>query len=271
MPLSTIIFTLNEEINLPHCLASLKWCHDVIVVDSGSSDGTVAIAEDFGARVLVHPFEGFGEQRNWAMQNSNPNHEWIFILDADERVPPELAEELATLAKNAPGNIGAYRLRRRFHMWGKWLKYSSLYPTWVVRFVRKDRVKYVNRGHGETQIVEGEVGICQNDLIDENHKGVDEWFERQNRYSREDLRMEMREYRSFQLADLVHTDPLKRRFALKAMGARLPLRGFLYFVYAFIFRFGFLDGIEGFQFCRMRAMYYSMIELKRFNSERKVP
>jgi glycosyltransferase involved in cell wall biosynthesis len=270
MPLSTIVFTLNEEANLPHCLESLKWCADIIVVDSGSSDRTVAIAENFGARVFVHAFEGFGKQRNWAVENSNPKNEWILILDADERVQPELAEELANLARNAPQNIAAYRLRRRFHMWGKWLKHSSLYPTWVVRFVRKNRVRYMNRGHGETQVVEGEIGICQNDLIDENHKGIDEWFERQNRYSSEDLSMEIREYRSFQITNLFHTDPLKRRFALKVLGSRLPLRGFLYFLYAYLFRFGFLDGIEGFQFCRMRAMYYSMIELKRFESRKKL-
>ena len=74
-----------------------------------------------------------------------------------------------------------FRVRRRFHMWGRWLRYSSLYPSWVVRLVRKDRVSYVNRGHAETHIVEGRIEELENDLIDENLKGIDEWLERQNR------------------------------------------------------------------------------------------
>ena len=89
------------------------------------------------------------------------------------------AEEIMHTVSNPHDSIGAYRVKRRFHMWGRWLRYSSLYPTWVVRLVHKDRVRYINRGHAETQTINGEIGELQNDLIDENLKGVDEWFARQ--------------------------------------------------------------------------------------------
>ena len=91
--------------------------------------------------------------------------------------------------------MGAFRVRRRFHLWGRWLRYSSLYPTWVVRLVHKQRVRYVDRGHAETQSVNGEIRDLRNDLIDENLKGIDEWFARQNRYSRRDADYELAEER----------------------------------------------------------------------------
>ena len=93
--LSAMIFTLDEEIHLPACLASLAWCSDVIVVDSFSSDRTEEICREYGARFFQNRFEGFGTQRNWALDNCMPLYDWILILDADERVPAELALELA--------------------------------------------------------------------------------------------------------------------------------------------------------------------------------
>ena len=189
-----MIFTLNEEVHLPSCLASLAWCDDVIVVDSFSTDSTAEICTEHGARFLQNDFAGFGTQRNWALDNAQPRHPWVLILDADERVPDELASELADIARADPEGVGAFRVRRRFHCWGRWLKHSSLYPTWVVRFLRTGRVRYENRGHAETQLVDGEVRDLAHDLIDENLKGIDEWFERQNRYSTKDAQYEFDAY-----------------------------------------------------------------------------
>ena len=144
---SAMVFTLDEEIHLPNCMAALEWCEDVIVVDSGSRDRTAAIARERGARLFEHPFTGFGDQRNWALANTGPRNPWVLILEADERVTPELVEELRQVALSAPPDAAAYRVKRRFHMWGRWLRHSSLYPSWVVRLVRVGRVRYVNRGH----------------------------------------------------------------------------------------------------------------------------
>ena len=266
---SVMIFTLNEALHLPSCLATLSWCDDVIVIDSLSSDETEQISRAKGARFFSNQFAGFGAQRNWALDNAKPKHPWVLILDADERVSPELAKEVLGIAKTNEAGVGAFRVRRRFYMWGRWLKYSSLYPTWVVRFIHRDRVRYINRGHAETQTIEGDLHDLQNDLIDENLKGIDEWFERQNRYSRKEAEYEL----STALPQdgflaLISADPLRRRAALKDLGRRVPFRGAIYFLYAYVFRFGFLDGLDGLMFCRMRALYQAEVEVKKYDLRR---
>ena len=263
---SVMIFTLNEEIHLPYCLDSLRWCDDIIVVDSYSTDRTEEVCRKNGVRFFQNKFEGFGKQRNWALENTSLKHNWILVLDADERVPNELAGEMAEIAQENPQGVGAYRVRRRFYMWGRWLRYSSLYPTWVVRLVHKGRVRYINRGHAETQEVQGEIRELKNDLIDENLKGIDEWFERQNRYSTKDAEFELeQETTSKKFSDLMSSDPLIRRAALKRLAIRMPGRPLWYFLYSFILRKGFLDGRDGFEFCRMKAIYHHMISSKKYD------
>ena len=263
---SVVIFTLNEERNLPRCLDSVEWCDDKIVVDSYSTDETTKICEARNIPFVQHTFEGFGSQRNWALEHLAFKHEWVLILDADERVPSTLATELNRLARSTPPEVGAYRLRRRFHLWGRWLRYSSLYPTWVIRFIHRDRVRYVNRGHGETQTVEGRVEKIEGFLIDENLNGLNAWFERQIRYARIDAEYELKiDGSSLSSALFPSHDPLQQRAAMKRLAAALPFRGFLYFIYSYFFRFGFLDGKDGFMFCRMKAMYQSMIEMNKYD------
>ena len=265
-----MIFTLNEEIHLPACLQSLAWCDDIIVVDSYSSDSTEQVCRTAQTRFFQHKFQGFGKQRNWAIENTDPKHDWILILDADERVPSELQKEIQRVMKCAPPNVGAYRLKRRFYMWGRWLRYSNLYPTWVVRLIHKDRVRYVNRGHAETQDVHGETLELQSDLIDENMKGIDEWFERQNRYARKEAEYELELERApIRLADILRRDPLARRAALKRVACRLPGRAAFYFVYTYVIRKGFRDGQDGFMFCVMKAIYQAMIDVKKYDLQRR--
>jgi glycosyltransferase involved in cell wall biosynthesis len=270
VPVSVMVFTLNEEIHLPSCLASLGWTDDVIVVDSFSTDRTEELSRAAGARFFQHRFEGFGSQRTWALANTHPRHEWVLILDADERVPPELADEIARVVSAAPADVAAFRVKRRFHMWGRWLKRSSLYPTWVVRLVRAGRVDYVNRGHAETQVVRGTVASLQAGLIDENLKGMDEWFERQNRYSSKEAEFELdQEGLPFPWASLVSGDPLARRAALKRIAAAFPFRPSLYFLYSYLLRGGFLEGRDGLVFCSMKSEYQRMIVVKKHALRKK--
>ncbi len=270
VPVSVIIFTLNEEIHLPACLDALAGWDDVIVVDSFSTDGTRALCEQRGVRFFQNRFVGFGSQRNWALDHVQPKYSWILILDADERVTPELTGELKAIAMADPADVGAWRVRRRFYMWGRWLRYSSLYPTWVVRFIHRDRVRYKDRGHAETQMVQGRIGDLSFDLIDENLKGVDEWFERQNRYSRKEAELEVsQEGAAGGVADVWSVDPLKRREALKRLARRLPARGLVYFLYSYVLRGGFRDGLDGYVFCRMRASYQLEVDIKKYDLRRR--
>lgn len=255
-----MIFTLNEEIHLPACLGALEWCDDVIVVDSFSSDGTKRVCEESNARFYEHPFDGFGTQRNWALENTSPRHDWVLILDADERVTPELAAEMREVVAFAPTNVAAFRVRRRFHMWGRWLRFSNLYPTWVVRLIHKDRVRYENRGHAETQQVGGEVRELEHDLVDENLKGIEEWFERQARYAYKEASFELAQSsQSMGITGVLQANPLARRAALKQLTRDLPGRALAYFFYAYVIRGGFLEGKDGLVFCSMRAIYQQMV------------
>jgi glycosyltransferase involved in cell wall biosynthesis len=271
-PVSAMIFTLDEEIHLPSCLASLAWTDDVIVVDSLSRDRTEAISRAAGARFFQNAFRGFGTQRMWALENTRPKYEWVLILDADERVTPELAEELARVVPAAPATVAAYRLKRRFHMWGRWLRHSSLYPSWVVRLVRRGRVTYVDRGHAETQVVDGETRDLEHDLLDENLKGMEEWHARQARYADKDARFEIEEERRpLGLGGLAGGDPLERRAAMKRLSMRAPLRPLLYFVYAYVLRGGFLDGAAGLRFCLLKSRYQAMVVRRKRALRREQP
>jgi len=267
---SVVIFVLNEEENLPRCLDSLTWCNDIHVVDSFSTDRTLEICRDREIPIAQNEFKGFGSQRNWALDNLALANDWILILDADESVPPELSRELCRLAKNTPHNIGAYRIRRRFYLWGRWLRYSSLYPTWVVRFVHRRRVRYIDRGHAETQEIVGATGQVDGFLIDENLKGIDEWFERQNRYSRAEAQFELEGgVPAGALRAVISSDPLQRRAVLKSLVGELPFRGALYFIYCYVFRLGFLDGRAGYTFCRMKSMFQSMVSIKKYDERKR--
>ena len=261
-----MIFTLNEELHLPACLASLDWCDDVIVVDSLSADRSVDISRNAGARVVQRAFDGFGSQRNWALESVETRHDWVLILDADERVPREMVRDLSRTLAEVPGEVAAFRIARRFYLWGRWLRYSSLYPTYVVRLVRRGRVKYINRGHAETQVVDGEVRLLGIDLIDENLKGIDEWFERQNRYSSREAEYELEQERApWRPGDLLSADPLVRRVCLKRVAASVPGRPVWYFLYSYLVRGGFRDGYEGLIFCLMKSVYQAMISVKKYD------
>jgi len=261
---SVLIFTLNEELNLDHCLDSLQWCDDTIVVDSFSTDKTLDICKKRQIRSVSHVFSGFGDQRNWALRTVPLKHDWVLILDADERVPTALAIELNHIGRAAAAPFDAYRVKRRFHLWGRWLRHSSLYPTWVVRFVQRSRVQYKNRGHSETQEVDGQIGELSGFLIDENHKSIEEWFERQGRYARQEAQFEVdTEQTGPGLVGLISKNPMRRREAVKQIASKIPFRGPMYFLYCYVLRLGFLDGTDGFVFCRMKAMYQSMIAVSK--------
>src|SRR5207249_789568 len=143
--LDVLILTRNEEKNIADCLQSVAWARELFVVDSDSSDRTADIAKSFGASVFVHPFEGYATQRNWALENLPFSNEWVLMLDADERVPPALAAEIAKVIRsNGKGIVGFY-LVRRFLFLGRWLRHGGLYPTWLLRLFNWRRVWFEER------------------------------------------------------------------------------------------------------------------------------
>ncbi len=154
--LTAVVITRNEAHQIAACVAALRFASHVLVIDSGSEDGTGEAASSAGAEVVVHPFTDYASQRNFGLARATT--EWVLMIDADERVSPALSAEIVLAMERAKAQqeVGAFRLLRRNHFMGRPLKRSSSGNERLVRLMRKDRAKYVNAVH-ETPIVEGEI------------------------------------------------------------------------------------------------------------------
>jgi glycosyltransferase involved in cell wall biosynthesis len=262
MSISVLILTKNEQQDLPECLASVKWSDDVHVLDSGSTDETVKIAEDAGAQVSVRPFDGYARQRNAGLALGF-RHEWILILDADERIPSRFVEELLAFVSQAPSSVGGARFRRRDIWWGRWLKHAQISPFYI-RLVRKGRSHY-EREINEVLVVDGEV-VDLPGYFDHYpfSKGMDHWIAKHNTYSR----MEAQLIAQRQIADhswriaLFGSDFNERRLHQKSIFYKLPGRPFIKFIYMLCFRRAFLDGWPGVRYAIVQSIYEYFIVLK---------
>lgn len=264
MSVSVLILTLNEEVNLERCLASLKWSDDIVVLDSFSTDRTVEIATTAGARVVQRTFDNWSAHQNWAVENISFKHPWVYYSDADEVVPPELAQEMLAIANEPKRKEVAFRLRFQNMFMGQWIRRSSLYPTWVLRFFRPENVRW-ERLVNPTPVVDGEEGRLENHFVHYSfNKGLTAWFMKHNRYSTTEAAEGVQ-------AVLDHGAPWKsvfsktpavRRKALKDISFRVPWRAALVYVYLMFVKRGVLDGRTGWMFCRMRSYYEFMIAAK---------
>ena len=260
--ISVVILTLNEADNLPRCLASVRWCDDILIVDSGSIDATVTIAEASGARVLTRAFDSFGKQRNFAMEAGAIRHPWVLHLDADEVVTEALAKELQAIVARV-AEFPVYRVPSRIIFMGRWLRYSGMYPSYQVRFGQREQLRFIDHGHGQREVQAAhDVGTLSAPLDHYNFsKGEDDWFARHRRYARDEATQALAERRqSLGLAELFHSDRTLRRRALKRLANRLPFRPTARFLYAYVLRRGFLDGRAGLRYARMLATYQRMID-----------
>ena len=262
--ISVVILTMNEAINLPRCLASVDWCDDILVLDSGSTDATVEIAKSANARVMHRPFDSFAGQRNHAMEQGGLRHSWVLHLDADEVVRPELRSELLAVAGAASVRFPVYRVPSRIILNGRWLRHAGMYPSYQVRFGRREALRFVDHGHGQREVQPpDQVGTLIGAFDHYNFsKGVNDWFARHLRYAKEEARQSLAERSEPLIASAVLSrDATQRRRALKRIGNRLPFRPLLRFVYSYGLRGGFLDGGAGLQYARMLATYQRFIDM----------
>lgn len=267
---SVLILTLNEEASLAECIDSCRWSDDIVIFDSMSEDRTLEIAEEKGVRVVQRRFDNYAAQRNAALTAVAYKHPWVLMVDADERVPAELAAEISTTIAVADAGAALFRMRRKDFFLGKWLRRSSGYPSWFGRLVRLGKVR-VERDVNEEYIADGTVGHLEAHL---HHypfnKGIAYWFERHNRYSTMESIAKMRAHHDrIVVGQLFARDPIDRRRMSKQFLYRLPFRPLIVFLYLYLFRLGFLDGRAGFHFCRMRAIYEMMIDLKVTEAQRR--
>jgi glycosyltransferase involved in cell wall biosynthesis len=239
MTLSVCIITLNEEANIGRTLASLKEIADeIILVDSGSTDATVTIAQSFGAKVFAEPWKGFARQKNSSLEKATCD--WILSLDADEEVSPELAASIKRLMKSgATPESSGYKMNRRNMYFGKWLKRSGYYPDPKLRLVKRGAAEFELRDVHEDMKMPGKLGHLQGDLLHHAYQDLESFLEHQNKYSSLGADMVMRERKvGFSVINIVFR-PLVR------------------FIWAYFFRMGFLDGREGLVVLMNHAAYVS--------------
>jgi glycosyltransferase involved in cell wall biosynthesis len=272
LPVSVLILTLNEEQNLGSCVAALSAFDDVVVLDSFSVDGTVALAERLGARTYLRAFDNFSAQRNFALDNVAFKHDWILHLDADEVMTEELCAEIRRAIEDP--RYDAYHVPSRLMFFGQWLRYSGMYPAYQVRLGRKSALRFAQVGHGQREAIEPErIGTLRNPYLHFSFsKGMADWFEKHNRYSSDEASAavaRLREATRVDWAGLVSFAPTRRRRALKEVSVHLPFRPVFRFLYMYFIRLGFLDGRAGWTYCRMIAVYEFMIVVKIREMNRK--
>ncbi len=261
---TVVILTYNEETNLPPCLASLRGLNcAIVVVDSGSTDRTVTIAKEAGAMVVEHPFVTYAAQRNWALENVPIPSEWVLHLDADERLTPNLVQEINDVLHASAREVDGYLLRKRTVFMGRWIKHGGHYPSYHLRLFRKQQGRCEDRLYDQHFFVNGTVRALQHDYVDILTSDLDVWMQRHIRWAA----LEARELSSSReegqlVAAKFLGDPIQRRRWLRdRLYARAPLftRAFLYWFYRYFLRLGFLDGREGMIFHFLQGCWYRFL------------
>jgi len=269
---SILVYTKNEQLDLLACLQSVSWSDDIYVLDSGSTDATVAIAKNFGAHVIERTYGenklAFGGDeaghRNWTLKNINFKYPWVFQLDADERMTPELVKAVGA-AVALPGNKVAFRIQRHDFFLGTWIKHVTPSP-FNIRLYLHDKVHY-ERLINPVAVIDGNIGEVNEHF---NHfpfsKGMSNWFEKHNRYSsleaeqvisNKTISSNFSYWKAFFSKNIN-----ERRFHQKEMYYQAPFRPLLMFLLLYVFKRGFLDGRAGLTYALLRSIYEYMIVLK---------
>lgn len=279
VPISILMPIKNEAANLPRSLAAVAWADEIFVVDSQSTDGSQVIAESHGARVVQFHFNGtWPKKKNWALKQLPFKHEWVFILDADEVMPPEAEEEFRRIVTDPKHQLDGYWINRRFMFMGKWLKHAY-YPNWNLRLFKHrlghhEKLTAVATASGDNEVhehvvVNGQTGRLRCEMDHYAFPSVDVFVEKHNRYSNWEARVALDRFLKSSSASLQSKEVGKLR-RLKMLSQQLPCRPFLRFLYVYLWQWGFMDGKEGYHFARLHAFYEYLcvvksIELKKLN------
>ncbi len=277
VPVSVLIPIKNEAANLSRCLACVKWADEIVVVDSQSDDGSTEIAERHGAKVVQFQFNGtWPKKKNWALENVPFRNDWVFILDADEVLPPEAEEEFAETITRASSIVG-YWINRRFMFMGRWLQHAY-YPNWNLRLFRHSLGRYEKLTDAETDsgdnevhehvVVGGPTGRLRCELDHYAFPSVEVFVEKHNRYSNWEARVAADQFLQ-RTSDKFRTQPVARRRKLKLLSHGLPFRPWLRFLYVYFWQKGFLDGREGYYFARLHGIYEFLSVAKTYELRKK--
>ncbi len=282
IPVSVLIPAKNEEANLPACLESLSRADEIFVVDSQSSDRSVEIAEQYGATVVQFHFDGrWPKKKNWSLENLPFRHEWVLIVDCDERIPPELWEEIEAAIQNSA--YDGYYLNRKVFFLGTWIRHGGRYPDWNLRLFKHKKGRYENlrteeiRNTGDNEvhehvILEGASGYLKNDMLHIDFRDIYHWLDRHNRYSNWEARVYLNLLNSKEESGTIGAslwgNAVQRKRFLKKIWVRLPFKPTLRFILFYIIQLGFLDGKAGYIYGRLLSQYEYQIGVKVYELQK---
>lgn len=269
MSVSIIILTKNEAHDLARLLESIRWCDDIHLVDSGSTDATVEMARTAGVHVAEHPFEAFGQQRNWALANCAIKHGWVLFLDADEASTPEFHQALMNAIATAPESVVGFYCCWKMIVEETWLKRCDSFPKWQFRLLRHGRASFIDFGHGQKEgDIDGTLEYLREPYL---HfvvsKGWGAWLDRHNRYATQEAAARLAAPVSWE--QIFSSDPSVRNKALKPLVSRIPGWPLLRFVQAYLLSGGFLEGRAGFTYCVNLGYYEFLIRTKMREMKRQ--
>jgi len=280
LPVSVIVPVRNEACNLPRCLQSLAGVGEIYVIDSQSTDGTVAIAQSQGAKVVQFYYAGgWPKKRQWAMDTLPLAHDWILLLDADEVLTPELVEEIRRALPNP--EVDGYAIRLQMYFLGRILRHCDA-SFWKLSLFRKGRGRFECRLKNQDSsmadieihehvVVDGPTAQLRNSVVHHNVDSLSRYILKHNEYSNWEARVLLQPEASEEVsADLFGTQAQRRRW-LKRNLYRLPGSPILLFLYRYLFRLGFLDGVPGLIYCTFQAvqMFHSKAKIYELKYELK--
>lgn len=258
VPVSIVVLTKDEEANIRHCLASVAWAEQVLVVDSGSADDTMAVARSLGAEVVEQRWLGFSGQRDFALRLPELRHDWVYFVDADQWISPQLAAEIAE--KLGASSCAAFSQRLRLVFQSTWIRHCGWYSgSWNVQLMDRRYTKYDGSLIGERVRVDGRVERLANDIVDQDHKGLASWLHKHVRYAELEATQRGRasslgdRIRRFRTRDDIR--PFTRALLKDVIFPSVPAKPLCLFFYMYIVRLGLLDGVAGLRFCFYHAWY----------------
>ena len=275
MTLSVVLLSFNSEATLGATLASAGLVSDDIhVVDSGSTDKTLAIAAAAGAHVVQHPFENYGRQRNWAIDNLPLKYAWQLHLDADERLTPELADRINALKAGFPAGADGYFIPRLTYFLGHSIRHGGMYPIWHMRLFRTGKGRCEDRKYDQHFRCDGPTAKIDAAMIDDVRMRLSEWTARHNRWADAEADELLNPSEAGVIAGRFAGDPVQRKRALRGGYNRAPLflRAFGLFFYRYVLRLGFLDGMPGLIFFVLQTFWFRfLVDAKIYERRMKRP
>jgi glycosyltransferase involved in cell wall biosynthesis len=271
--ISILILTFNEEKHIKRCIESLlPISNNIFIVDSFSQDATVEIAKSLGAKVYQNIWTNYAKQYQWGLDNCPIETEWVMRMDSDEFILPELAIEINAKINGLGNSTSGVFIKRRVNFMGRWIKHGSYYPIWLLRIWRYKEGKIEERWMDEhIKLSSGTTIQFENDLVDDNKNNLTWWTNKHNNYATREAVDILNTIYSFKCYDEVEPNLFgtqeQRKRKLKYFYAYMPLflRPFIYFIWRYFIKLGFLDGKQGLVWHFLQGFWYRFLVDAKIN------